>query len=144
MTVERKWCYWHRVIWVDNDTEEGAVLKLGSLIGLNGKTPSCARMVMDDKKKSINLKDYVKLKFLGRLLRTATPEQVVELFGPAMITVQPNLGCESRKVPRGGVPYCTFKGASDRNKRLLCDANFCNGRCPAGLKPIQKNPEAQP
>jgi hypothetical protein len=80
MSAFKKWVYWHRVIWADNDSEKGAELKLSSLLGLNGKTPSCARMVTDDVKKSIELKDYVKLQYLGRLLRTATAEEVVAAF----------------------------------------------------------------
>lgn len=80
MAKERKWVYWHRVIWADNETEEGAELKVGNLLGLNGKTPSCARMVTDEAKKSIDLKDYVKLKFVGRMLRTATAKEVHDAF----------------------------------------------------------------
>lgn len=134
MSVERKWVYWHRVIHVEEWAKDD--IQIGSLLGLKGKDTGCMKMVWSEETKSFNLKMYCKLRFLGMLLRTAKPEEVVKQFGPAVITIQPNFGCDSRKEPRGGTAYCTFKGASNRSKRLLCDANFREGRCPAGLKLI--------
>ena len=80
MPRERKWVYWHRITWADNECEEGAELKVGSLLGLRCRETQCARLVRDDKKKSIDIKDYVKLKYLGRMLRTATAEEVHNAF----------------------------------------------------------------
>jgi len=134
MSAERKWVYWHRVIKVEEWAKEE--IQLGSLLGLKGKDVGCMKMVFDEKTKSLNLKMYCKLKFIGRLLRSTPPKEVVKEFGPAIITIQPNLGCDNRMETRFGAPYCIFKGASSRSKKLLCDANFNNGKCPAKLMPI--------
>jgi hypothetical protein len=74
MSHEKKWVYWHRV--VKSYDEE---LKVGQLLGLKRKTPTCARIV--DRNGSLNFEMYAELKFLGRLLRTATAEEVVANFG---------------------------------------------------------------
>jgi len=77
---EKKWVYWHRITWADNECEEGAQLKVGELLGLDHKDTHCARLVRKESTKSIELVDYVKLEFLGRMLRTATAEEVVAAF----------------------------------------------------------------
>jgi len=79
MSVGRKWVYWHRIIWADNECEEGAQLKVGELLGPNHKDKQCARLVRKESTKSIDLVDYVKLQYLGRMLRTATAEEIVAM-----------------------------------------------------------------
>jgi hypothetical protein len=85
MPVHKKWTYWHRVIWADNDCEQGAQLKVGSLLGLTHRDTSCCRLHRDEQKKSFVLVDYVKLQYVGKLLTTATPEEVVAALGPAIL-----------------------------------------------------------
>jgi hypothetical protein len=87
MPREKKWVYWHRITWADNQCEEGAQLKVGTLLGLDHKDTQCARLVRKESTKSIDIVDYVHLQFLGRLLRTASPEEVVAAFGPAVTTI---------------------------------------------------------
>jgi len=134
MSAEKKWVYWHRVIFVEEWAKDE--IQLGSLLGLKGKDTGCMKLVRDEKTQSFDLKMYCKLKFIDRLLRTTAPEEVVKLLGPAIIPIEPNLGCDSRKEPQGGTPYCTYPGASNTYKKLLCDATFRDGRCPQGLKPL--------
>jgi hypothetical protein len=78
MTRERKWVYWHRVIQVEEWAKKD--IKLGSLLGLKGKDTGCMKIVWSEDTKSFDLKMYCKLKFLGRLLRTATAKEVHETF----------------------------------------------------------------
>ncbi len=132
MTVGRKWVYWHRVIHVEEWAKED--IKLGSLLGLNSKDTGCMKMVWDEQRQTYDLKMYCKLMFLGRLLRTALPEEVANTFGGVIIPIEPNLACEEIKERRGDNAYC--KIGSNQYKKLLCDANFQNGRCPKGLKPL--------
>ncbi|MFA5378077.1 MAG: hypothetical protein WC455_20160 [Dehalococcoidia bacterium] len=80
MARQKKWVYWHRVTWADNDCEEGAELKVGQLLGLDHRDTQCARLVRKESTKSIDIVDYVKLEFLGRMLRTASAEEVVTAF----------------------------------------------------------------
>lgn len=78
MPAERKWVYWHRVTWVADWVDDGT--KVGSLIGLKGKDIGCMKMVFDEERKSLDLKEYIKLEFLGRMLRTATAKEVHDAF----------------------------------------------------------------
>ncbi|MDD3019859.1 MAG: hypothetical protein PHX61_02620 [Alphaproteobacteria bacterium] len=137
MGKEKKWVYWHRVIWADNECKEGAQLKVGSLIGMNNKTKEAMRLICDDKNESISGSEYAKFKFVARILRTATPEEVVAQCGPAVIPIEAYESCDC-KTGRTPPYYC--KKGSDRNKKLLCVPNFMAGRCPKGLKPVVINP----
>jgi hypothetical protein len=76
MARERKWVYWHRVMSVIDEDK----LKVGQLLGLEGKDEACMRLAWNEQKKTFEMKDCTKLIFLGRMLRTATGKEVHDAF----------------------------------------------------------------
>jgi len=75
--MARKWVYWHRV--TESFDEKYPV---GSLLGLGTKETEAAGFIEvgEDKNFHIDLKHFAKLKFVGKMLATATAEEVNATF----------------------------------------------------------------